>query len=332
MGCLKSKTKEPPKFCESDFQADAPYLLRPSEVRHNEKGKSSKKKGKFTKYRFDPVVSEKYEIKATIGSGTYARVVRVEHKETKQPYAIKVINVRGSKDYFESDIAVLRSLRHPNIVQHYEVFQCPSKLYVVMELATGGELFERIVSKGYFTERDATRVMYMVLEGVRYLHSQAITHRDLKPENLLYYHPGNDSKIMITDFGFAKSQTRNDPTMETTCGSPEYFAPEMLAEVPYTNAVDLWALGVITYILLSGNMPFADENQAKFYRQIRKAKYSYRGEVSTCLLLFYQFKVELIFFTKNVYYQCWKFVSCPCTSTLHLGRDYAMDTNACRRS
>lgn len=287
MGCLKSKTKEPPEFCKGDFLPEVSHVPGPSEVlRDNEKGKNSKKKGKFTKYRFDPVVSEKYEIKATIGRGTYARVVRVEHKETKQPYAIKVIDVRGSKDIFESDIGILRRLKHPNIVQHYEVFQCPGKLYVVMELATGGELFERIVSKGYFTERDATRVMCMVLDGVQYLHSQGITHRDLKPENLLYYHPGNDSKIMITDFGFAKSlQNRDDPTMETTCGSPEYFAPEMLAEIPYTNAVDLWAVGVITYILLSGNMPFADENQARFYRQIRKAKYSYKGEVSSCLLL-----------------------------------------------
>lgn len=289
MGCFKSKTKEPPElYCNDAQLPKESHVLKPSDI---EKGKNTKKKGKFTKYRFDPVVSEKYEIKATIGRGSFARVVRVEHKETKQPYAIKVIEVRGSKSTpskevlnLEADIDVLRRLKHPNIVQHYEVFECPGRLYVVMELATGGELFERIVSRGYFTERDATRVLYMVLDGVKYLHSQGITHRDLKPENLLYYHPGNESKIMITDFGFAKSLQNPGDTMETTCGSPEYFAPEMLAKTSYTNAVDMWAVGVITYILLSGNMPFADDSQARLYRRINKAKYSYRGEVSNYFL------------------------------------------------
>lgn len=279
MGCFKSKTKAPPEFFPKTVP-EASRELRPSEIINNERGKITRKKGKVAKYRFDPEVTEKYEIKALIGRGSFSRVVRVEHKESKQPYAIKVIEVHEGKEVFESEIAVLRKVKHPNIVQLHEVFECPDKVYVVMELATGGELFDRIVSKGYFTEREATQVLFMVFDGVRYLHSLEITHRDLKPENLLYYHPGNDSRIMITDFGLSNSrQNADDRIMHTTCGTPEYLAPEMFTKRSYTNSVDIWAIGVITFILLSGQMPFADESRARLYRAIRKAKYSYSGEV-----------------------------------------------------
>lgn len=160
-----------------------------------------------------------------------------------------------------------------------EVFETAERVYMVMELATGGELFDRIITRGSFTERDATRVLQMVLDGVKYLHTLGITHRDLKPENLLYYHPGADSKIMITDFGLASTRKKGDEClMKTTCGTPEYIAPEILVRKPYTNAVDMWALGVISYILLSGTMPFEDDNRMRLYRQILKGKYSFSGE------------------------------------------------------
>ncbi|OXB76056.1 UNVERIFIED_CONTAM: hypothetical protein H355_000155 [Colinus virginianus] len=179
---------------------------------------------------------------------------KFDPRATKQPYAIKMIETKyreGRED----------------------------RVYMVMELATGGELFDRIIAKGSFTERDATRVLQMVLDGVRYLHTLGITHRDLKPENLLYYHPGTDSKIMITDFGLASARKKGDDClMKTTCGTPEYIAPEILVRKPYTNSVDMWALGVISYILLSGTMPFEDDNRTRLYRQILKGKYSYSGE------------------------------------------------------
>uniref|UniRef100_A0A8B9BIW5 Serine/threonine-protein kinase H1 n=1 Tax=Anser brachyrhynchus TaxID=132585 RepID=A0A8B9BIW5_9AVES len=243
------------------------------------------RKNKVAKYRakFDPRVTAKYDIKALIGRGSFSRVVRVEHKATKQPYAIKMIETkyREGREVCESELSVLRRVRHTNIIQLIEVFETQDRVYMVMELATGGELFDRIIAKGSFTERDATRVLQMVLDGVRYLHTLGITHRDLKPENLLYYHPGTDSKIMITDFGLASARKKGDDClMKTTCGTPEYIAPEILVRKPYTNSVDMWALGVISYILLSGTMPFEDDNRTRLYRQILKGKYSYSGEVS----------------------------------------------------
>lgn len=245
---------------------------------------SDPQRKKVAKYRakFDPRVKAKYDIKALIGRGSFSRVVRVEHKSTRQPYAIKMIETRSreGREVCESELCVLRRVRHTNIIQLMEVFETTERVYMVMELATGGELFDRIIARGSFTERDATRVLQMVLDGVKYLHTLGITHRDLKPENLLYYHPGADSKIIITDFGLASSRKKGDEClMKTTCGTPEYIAPEILVRKPYTNAVDMWALGVISYILLSGTMPFEDDNRMRLYRQILKGKYSFSGEV-----------------------------------------------------
>ncbi|XP_045553110.1 serine/threonine-protein kinase H1 homolog isoform X2 [Salmo salar] len=244
---------------------------------------SDPRRNKVAKYRakFDPRVTAKYDIKALIGRGSFSRVVRVEHKSTRQPYAIKMIETRyrEGREVCESELCVLRRVRHTNIIQLMEVFETAERVYMVMELATGGELFDRIIARGSFTERDATRVLQMVLDGVKYLHTLGITHRDLKPENLLYYHPGADSKIMITDFGLASTRKKGDEClMKTTCGTPEYIAPEILVRKPYTNAVDMWALGVISYILLSGTMPFEDDNRMRLYRQILKGKYSFSGE------------------------------------------------------
>lgn len=284
MGCKNTKKLPEDDEKKSKFHKVPSREFGPPQTVNNEMGKSTEKKPKKGRvlegrFSFDPIVTENYEIKALIGRGSFSRVVRVEHKKTKQPYAIKMIKIREGKEVFESEVAVLRKVKHEFIVQLHEVYECAERVYLVMELATGGELFDRIVCRGSFTERDATQVMYMVLEGVRYLHSLGITHRDLKPENLLYYHPGADSKIMITDFGLSNTrQNAADKTMDTTCGTPEYIAPEILLRQSYTNAVDMWAIGVITHILLSGQMPFADENRTRLYKAILEAKYSYIGK------------------------------------------------------
>ncbi|KAK1172101.1 serine/threonine-protein kinase H1-like [Acipenser oxyrinchus oxyrinchus] len=240
------------------------------------------KRNKIAKYRakFDSRVTARYDIKALIGRGSFSRVVRVEHRATKQPFAIKMIETKAKegREVCESELRVLRRVSHCNIIQLIEVLESQERVYMVMELATEGA-FDRIIAKGSFTERDATQVLQMVLDGVKYLHSLGISHRDLKPENLLYYHPGTDSKILVTDFGLANSGNKGgDWSMRTTCGTPEYIAPEILLRKPYTSAVDMWALGVITYILLSGSMPFEDENRTRLYRMILKGKYSFVGD------------------------------------------------------
>lgn len=147
----------------------------------------------------------RYDIKALIGRGSFSHVVRVEHRYTHQPFAIKLLEVRKYKgqDTCHVELGILRRVHHANIIRLVEVFETPHRVYLVLELATGGELLDRVVSRGFFTERDATKALVMVSRGLSYIHALGVIHRDLKPENLLYYHPGQDSRLIITDFGLA---------------------------------------------------------------------------------------------------------------------------------
>uniref|UniRef100_A0AAR2KJW5 non-specific serine/threonine protein kinase n=1 Tax=Pygocentrus nattereri TaxID=42514 RepID=A0AAR2KJW5_PYGNA len=228
-------------------------------------------------------VPSMYDIKALIGRGSFSHVVRVEHRHTRQPFAIKLLEVKGheGRESCRAELQVLRRVRHANIIRLAEVFETSHRVYLVLELATGGELLERVVARGSFTETDATRALIMVSSGLRYIHTLGIIHRDLKPENLLYYHPGQDSRLIITDFGL-DSGCRNgrDWALRTLCGTPEYLAPEMVGGRPYGSAVDMWALGVISYILLSGSMPFDQRSRPRLFKAILWGSYSFHGEVS----------------------------------------------------
>lgn len=294
----------------------------------------------------------RYDIKALIGRGSFSRVVRAEHRRTRQPFAIKLLEVRGreGRDTCHAELGVLRRVNHANVIRLAEVFETAHRVYLVLELATGGELLERVVALGTFRERDATKALTMVADGLCYLHALGVVHRDLKPENLLYYHPGQDSRLIITDFGLACWDNQNaasvsnvvsssitasgtmenktsdnrltdnqsvekteelgknsstspflqneddvclanhgvhchtsktkDWALRTLCGTPEYLAPEMVAGRAYNSAVDLWALGVITYILLSGSLPFDQNSRPRLLRAILRGNYSFHGNVS----------------------------------------------------
>uniref|UniRef100_A0A8C6SFJ6 Calcium/calmodulin-dependent protein kinase Ib n=1 Tax=Neogobius melanostomus TaxID=47308 RepID=A0A8C6SFJ6_9GOBI len=180
----------------------------------------------------------------------------------------------GKETSIENEIAVLHKIKHTNIVSLEEIFESKTHLYLIMQLVSGGELFDRIIEKGFYTERDASKLIQQILDAVKYLHDMGIVHRDLKPENLLYYSLEEDSKIMISDFGLSKIEGSGS-VMSTACGTPGYVAPEVLAQKPYSKAVDCWSIGVIAYILLCGYPPFYDENDAKLFEQILKAEYEF---------------------------------------------------------
>ncbi|XP_046425572.1 calcium/calmodulin-dependent protein kinase type 1 isoform X5 [Neodiprion pinetum] len=238
---------------------------------------SSKKLKKDGKDERLPSVDEKYILKELLGTGAFSEVRLAESKEKPgQMFAVKIIDkkaLKGKEDSLENEIKVLRRLTHPNIVQLLETFEDKHKVYLVMELVTGGELFDRIVEKGSYTEKDASGLIRQVLEAVDYMHEQGVVHRDLKPENLLYYSPDEDSKIMISDFGLSKME--DSGIMATACGTPGYVAPEVLAQKPYGKAVDVWSIGVISYILLCGYPPFYDENDANLFAQILRGEFEF---------------------------------------------------------
>jgi len=224
-----------------------------------------------------PTVEDKYTLKDLLGTGAFSQVRLAESKEHPgELYAIKVIDkkaLKGKEDSLENEIRVLRRLDHPNVVKLLEAYESKSYVYLVMELVTGGELFDRIVEKGSYTEKDAADLIRQVLSAVAYMHSMGVVHRDLKPENLLYHSPEEDSKIMISDFGLSKME--DSGIMATACGTPGYVAPEVLAQKPYGKEVDVWSIGVISYILLCGYPPFYDENDANLFAQILKGEFEF---------------------------------------------------------
>nr|CAB3227495.1 CaM-K calmodulin-dependent protein kinase homolog [Phallusia mammillata] len=226
-------------------------------------------------YKVD--IRTKYDFKDILGTGAFSKVWLAEHRKDGSMVAVKCIQrrlIKGKENSIYNEIAVLKCLRHPNIVELTEIYDNPSHLYLVMQLVTGGELFDRIVEKGSYTEKDASHVITQILDAVAYLHSKDIVHRDLKPENLLYHSSNEDSKIMISDFGLSKVE-EDGQQLKTACGTPGYVAPEVLKQKLYGKEVDIWSIGVIAYILLCGYPPFYDENDQKLFEQIMKADYEF---------------------------------------------------------
>ncbi|NWX42989.1 KCC1G kinase, partial [Steatornis caripensis] len=212
-----------------------------------------------------------------LGSGAFSEVFLVKQRSTGKLFALKCIKksplTRDSS--LENEIAVLRKIKHENIVTLEDIYESTTHFYLVMQLVSGGELFDRILERGVYTEKDASVVIHQVLTAVKYLHENGIVHRDLKPENLLYLTPEENSKIMITDFGLSKMEQNG--IMSTACGTPGYVAPEVLTQKPYSKAVDCWSIGVITYILLCGYPPFYEETESKLFEKIKEGYYEFES-------------------------------------------------------
>ncbi|KAL7819027.1 Calcium/calmodulin dependent protein kinase [Trichoderma gracile] len=203
----------------------------------------------------------KYRFGRTLGAGTYG-VVREADGPTGK-VAIKIIlkkSVKGNEQMVYDELNLLQRLKHPHIVKFVDWFESRDKFYIVTQLATGGELFDRICDQGKFTEKDASQTIKQVLDAVTYLHQNNVVHRDLKPENLIYVTQDPDSDLVLADFGIAKTLDSKDETLKTMAGSFGYAAPEVMAKQGHGKPVDMWSLGVITYTLLCGYSPFRSEN------------------------------------------------------------------------
>jgi len=224
-------------------------------------------------------IYRKYELHEKLGSGTFATVRRVVSKEDSNVQkALKITSLRNLKseevDALKNEVTILGICNHPHVVQLYESYITSDKIYMVQDLLSGGELFDRIIEQTFFSEVEAAKVVYQIADALNYLHLQDIVHRDLKPENLLLTDKSDKYQVKIIDFGLAK---QSKELMSMPCGTPGYVAPEILKRRKYHKEVDVWSLGVITYILLCGFPPFHDDgnNLKNLYKQIRAGKYSF---------------------------------------------------------
>ncbi|KAJ5272635.1 Calcium/calmodulin-dependent/calcium-dependent protein kinase [Penicillium angulare] len=218
---------------------------------------------------------ESYEKKfgRTLGAGTYGIVREAESQDGK--VAVKIIlkkNVRGNEEMVYDELKMLQKLQHPHIVSFVDWFESKDKFYIVTQLATGGELFDRICDYGKFTEKDASQTIRQVLDAVNYLHKRNIVHRDLKPENLLYLTRETDSQLVLADFGIAKMLDSPSEVLTSMAGSFGYAAPEVMLKQGHGKAVDMWSLGVITYTLLCGYSPFRSENLTDLIEECRAGR------------------------------------------------------------
>lgn len=225
-----------------------------------------------------------YKTGRTLGQGTYAVVKEAQHIKTGEFFAVKIINkklMEGREHMVRNEINVLKrvSQGHKNILTLVDYFETLNNLYLVTDWARGGELFDRILAKGSYFERDAANLVRSITEAVAYLHDNGIVHRDLKPENLLFKTEDEESDLLIADFGLSRIiDSEKFHALTTTCGTPGYMAPEIFNKTGHGKPVDLWAIGVITYFLLCGYTPFDRESAKEEMQAITTADYKFDQE------------------------------------------------------
>ncbi|KAM6067190.1 calcium/calmodulin-dependent protein kinase type II subunit gamma isoform 6-T7 [Chlamydotis macqueenii] len=223
--------------------------------------------------------TDEYQLYEELGKGAFSVVRRCVKKSSSQEYAAKIINTKklSARDHqkLEREARICRLLKHPNIVRLHDSISEESFHYLVFDLVTGGELFEDIVAREYYSEADASHCIHQILESVNHIHQHDIVHRDLKPENLLLASKCKGAAVKLADFGLAIEVQGEQQAWFGFAGTPGYLSPEVLRKDPYGKPVDIWACGVILYILLVGYPPFWDEDQHKLYQQIKAGAYDF---------------------------------------------------------
>ncbi|XP_036000080.1 calcium/calmodulin-dependent protein kinase type II subunit beta isoform X48 [Fundulus heteroclitus] len=223
--------------------------------------------------------TDEYQLYEELGKGAFSVVRRCVKLSTGQEYAAKIINTKklSARDHqkLEREARICRLLKHPNIVRLHDSISEEGFHYLLFDLVTGGELFEDIVAREYYSEADASQCIHQILESVHHIHQHDIVHRDLKPENLLLASKCKNAAVKLADFGLAIEVQGDQQAWFGFAGTPGYLSPEVLRKEAYGKPVDIWACGVILYILLVGYPPFWDEDQHKLYQQIKAGAYDF---------------------------------------------------------
>ncbi|KAK1426878.1 hypothetical protein QVD17_15558 [Tagetes erecta] len=225
------------------------------------------------------ILMERYELGRLLGQGTFAKVYYARNLTTGQSVAIKVIDKEkvlriGLINQIKREISIMKLVRHPNVLQLYEVMATKTKIYFALEYAKGGELFDKL-AKGKLKEQTAHRYFHQLINAVDFCHSRGVYHRDLKPENLLL---DENENLKVSDFGLSAlaESKHQDGLLHTTCGTPAYVAPEVITRRGYDgDKADVWSCGVILYVLLAGYLPFHEPNLVQLYRKIGKSEFKF---------------------------------------------------------
>ncbi|KAK7292055.1 hypothetical protein RIF29_07707 [Crotalaria pallida] len=218
----------------------------------------------------------KYEVGRTIGEGTFAKVKFAKNTDTGESVAIKVmakstILKHKMVDQIKREISIMKIVRHPNIVRLHEVLASRTKIYIILEFVMGGELYDKIVQLGKLSENESRRYFQQLIDAVAHCHRKGVYHRDLKPENLLLDAYGN---LKVSDFGLSALTKQGVDLLYTTCGTPNYVAPEVLSNLGYDGAAaDVWSCGVILYVLMAGYLPFQEADLPMLYKRINAAEF-----------------------------------------------------------
>ncbi|GAB4832037.1 CBL-interacting protein kinase 18 [Ancistrocladus abbreviatus] len=223
------------------------------------------------------LLMKRYELERLLGQGNFAKVYQAKDIKSGQSVAIKIIDKEKVfkpvlDEQIKREISIMRLVRHPNIVHLYEVMASKNKIYMVLEYAKGGDLFNKVV-RGRLKEDVARWIFQQLISAVYCCHNRGVYHRDLKPENLLLDEDGN---LKVSDFGLSAlaESKREDGLLHTICGTPTYVAPEVVSRRGYDGAkADIWSCGVILYVMLAGHLPFRESNLMELYRKMRKADY-----------------------------------------------------------
>jgi len=225
-----------------------------------------------------------YKMGHTIGAGAFGtvRLARSKDPSDERMYVVKILEKtrKNQRKFLERETAILRSIRHPNIVSIYDIFENDKALYLVMEYCPGGDLFDMVCNTIPVTEQHAAAIFSQLLSALVYLHSKGIVHRDIKPANFLSSSSTEPFEAKLTDFGLSNVVSNEDHEMlRTNVGTPYFLAPEMILEEPYDSKVDMWAMGVSLYFLISGSFPFTGSSKKEAFEKMVRARFSFSDPV-----------------------------------------------------